>query len=147
MALLEQIDQDLKEALKIGDTERLSVLRLIKTAITNQEKQEGKTVSDDQVLAAINREIKQRQDTIDQLGSTRPEMIESDKKAIEILLKYLPDQLNEEQIKKIVDQAITQINAAGLKDMGKVMSLVMSQTKGRADGGVVSKLVREKLQS
>lgn len=153
MNLYQKIDEDFKEALKMGETERLSVLRLIKTAIINQEKQDGlsaqagKPINDDQILSLINREIKQRQDTIAQLQSTRPEMVAGDKKAIELLKKYLPQQLSIDELKKIIDQAVSQTGAKIPQDMGKVIGVVIAQTKGRADGSAVSQLVKAKLSA
>lgn len=139
------------EALKQRDELKISVLRLIKTGITNIEKQAGlpaqagKLADDDDVISVINREIKQRQDTIAQLASSRPELIAKDTAAIKILKKYLPEQLSETELQKIIDQAISQTGASSLQDIGKVMALAMAKAKGRADGQTVSQLVRQKL--
>lgn len=147
MPLITKIDDDLKNALKSGDNLKVSVLRLIKTSLTNLEKQAGTSPTDDDALTAINREIKQRQDTITQLQASRPDMVEDDKKAIEILKVYVPTQMSEQDVAAVVAQAITDTGATSPQDMGKVMGAVMAKIKGKADGQLVSTLVREKLQS
>lgn len=153
MPLITTIDNDLKNALKSGDQLKVSVLRLVKTALTNLEKQTGlpaqagKPVTDKDAIAAINREIKQRQDTIAQLEASRPEMVKDDKKAIAILKAYLPEQMSAEQLTAIIDQIITATGAHTPQDMGKVIGAVMGQVKGKADGATVANIVRQKLSS
>lgn len=147
MSLIQKIEQDLTQAFKAGETDKVAVLRLIKTSVTNFEKQANNAsqITDGDVIGIVNKEIKQRQDTIDQLSQTRPEMVEKDKQAIEILKNYLPQQMNEDELKTIIDQAVSQTGATKPQDMGKVMGVVMPQIKGKADGSLVSKLVKEKL--
>lgn len=145
MNLLDTIESDLTTALKSHDEITLSVLRLIKTSLTNYEKL-GKDTPDDSVaLNIIQKEIKQRQDTINQLEKTRPEMIKKDKKTIQILTKYLPEQLSDQELETIVSDAINKTGATTAQDMGKVIGVVMAQAKGKADGATVSQLVRTKL--
>lgn len=149
MSLVKKIDQDLTEALKSKDEAKLAVLRLVKAAITNVEKQAGNppagAPTDDDVINVIQKEIKQRQDTLSQLGQSRPELVEKNQQAIEILKPYLPAQLSAQELETIISQAIQAAGATSLQEIGKVMGQVMPQVKGRADAKSVSQLVRQKL--
>lgn len=149
MNLKEQIQNDLKDAMRAKDEQKLSIVRMLKSAIQYYEIQKGGagyTASDEDVIDVVGKEIKKRKESIalyEQGG--RPELAEKEKKEIEVLQTYLPEQLSEDEIKKIVEEAINQTGASEMKDMGKVMSTLMPKIKGKADNSIVSTLVREKL--
>jgi len=145
--LKKQITTDLIEAMKAQDAMKLSVLRMLKADIMKYEVSGADKVADDDVvLKLIKSGIKQRKDAAE--GFTKGGNEESAKKEldeIKILEKYMPEQMSEEEVKKIVQETISQLNA-GPSDFGKVMGMVMGKTKGKADGNVVSKIVKELLQ-
>lgn len=149
MNLKEQIQNDLKDAMRAKDEQKLSIVRMLKSAIQYYEIQKGGagyTASDEDVVDVVGKEIKKRKESIElyEQGG-RPELAEKEKKEIEVLQTYLPEQLSEDEIKKIVEEAINQTGASEMKDMGKVMSALMPKIKGKADNSIVSTLVREKL--
>lgn len=149
MNLKEQIQNDLKDAMRAKDEQKLSIVRMLKSAIQYYEIQKGGagyTASDEDVVDVVGKEIKKRKESIElyEQGG-RPELAEKEKKEIEVLQTYLPEQLSEDEIKKIVEEAINQTGASEMKDMGKVMSTLMPKIKGKADNSIVSTLVREKL--
>lgn len=147
MNFQEKINQDLIEALKSKDELKTSVLRMLKSAMKNKEIALGKELSDEEIIDVISKEIKQRRDSVVQYKEgNRAELAEKEEKEIDILSVYLPEQLGADELKKIVEQSITKLNASGSKDIGKVMGMVMSQVKGKADGTLVAQLVKEKLQ-
>ena len=150
MSLQEKIESDFKEAFKVGDVLRRSVLVMLKAAILNKSKEKGgsATLQDEDVLAMISLEIKRRREVIPQYrAGGRDDVAEKEEKEIAILSYYLPPQLSDDEIAKIVDEAIIQAQAEGEKDFGKVMAIVSPKTKGKAEGGRVAKIVKEKLLS
>lgn len=146
MTLREKIVSELKEAMKTGQTMKRDTLRMLDSAIKNVEIAKGKRetgLSDEEVLEVVSRSVKQRADSIRQFEEGgRPELAEKEKGEMEILKIYLPAQLSEDEIKKIVEQIIAQ----GGTDIGKVMGQVMGRVKGKADGNLVRKIVQEQLQ-
>ena len=144
--LLEQIEKDLIEAIKQIEKIKVSTLRMLKSAIHNWQIANQKEPQDGDVLAIIQKEIKARQDSVKlyKLGG-RQELAKKEAREIEILKKYLPKPLSEEAIRTKVREQITQTGASGLQDIGKVMGPLMGQFKGQADGGTVSKIVKEEL--
>lgn len=146
MSLQQQINNDFIAAMKEKDEARVSVLRLLKSALHNQQITEQKELSDDNVIKVVQKEIKQRKDSIETFVSgDRAELADKEKKELEILEKYRPQQLSDEEMVKIVEAAIVETGATGLADIGKVMGRVMPQVAGRADGGTVSAKVKELL--
>ncbi len=144
--LKQQILDDVKAAMKAKDKARLGTLRLITAAIKQREVDERIELDDTQVLAILEKMIKQRRDSIKQYEDAgRQELAEQEKSEIAIIEAYMPEGLSDEEITAMIEQAITQSNAAGMKDMGKVMGLLKSQMQGRADMGKVSGLVKQKL--
>lgn len=140
---------ELKQAMLAKDEMKTSVLRMILSALNYFEIQKGGAgyeATEEDVLAVLQKEVKQHNDSIEQfkLGN-RLELVEKETKELEIIKKYLPEQMSEEEIKKLVTEAITQTGASAISDMGKVMGALMSKTKGKADGSLVSKLVKEAL--
>lgn len=156
MALKEKISKDLTEAVKNKEELRSSVLRMFSAAILNKEKEKRyKTgqekdvyLTDEETLEVLSYEIKKRKEAaIEYERANRHEMAEKEKQEIEILKKYLPEQLSEEEVRELVREAIKETGASGQKDMGKVMAVLIPKLKGRAEGSLVSQIVKETLTS
>lgn len=144
-----RIPEDLKAAMKAKDTTALNALRALKTAMTNAAIEKGGlgTVLDEpEVLAIVRKQIKQRQDSIEQFEKHgRPELAETEKTEIGVLSRYLPAALSGEEIAAIVEQAATDTGATGKADMGKVMKRAQELADGRADGKILSGAVMKRL--
>lgn len=148
MSLKEQLFADLKTAMKEKDTLRKDTVQLIRSGILQIEKDNKTELDDEGVLDVISKQLKSRRDSLpDFLKSGRTDLIEKLNKEIEILLSYLPEQLNEDEIKKIVEEAIASVGAASIKDMGKVMAAITPKVKGRADMKAVGSYVKKMLQN
>ena len=146
MSLKDRVLQDMKEAMKARDQLRLSTLRLLVSEIKNKEIDAKGELKDEDILALIQKAVKQRQDSIAQYEKGgRQDLAEKEKAELEILKAYLPEELSKEAILKIIDQAIAATGASSPKEMGKVMREVMPKVKGRADGKLVNELVRKRL--
>lgn len=146
MSLKEKLQEDWKLAMKSKDSFRSGVISMARAAILQSEKTDGTALDDDQVIFVLYREVKQRkEDIVEFEKGKRPDLVEQAEKEIEILLDYLPQQLTEEEINEIVRAAVIEVGANSIKDMGKVMAAVQPKVKGRADGKVVSQIVKEQL--
>jgi hypothetical protein len=145
--LVEKIYTDYKEAMKARDTLKSSVLSMLRAEILNVAVAKKKdTLDDAEVVTVIKKQIKQRQDSIEQFTKGgREEMAKKEEQEMQILKGYLPAELSEADVMKIVDEAVAATGAQGMKDMGKVMKEVLARTSGQADGKLVSDLVRKKL--
>ena len=147
MSLKEQLFADLKTAMKEKDTLKKDTVQLIRSGILQIEKDNKVELDDEGVIDVISKQLKSRRDSLpDYIKSGREDLIEKLNKEIEILLSYLPEQLSEDEIQKIVEEAIAQTGATTIKEMGKVMGIVTAQVKGRADMKVVGGLVKKMLQ-
>ena len=147
MSLKEQLFADLKTAMKEKDTLKKDTVQLIRSGILQFEKDNKVELDDEGVMEIITKQLKSRRDSLpDFVKSGREDLIEKLNKEIEILLGYLPEQLSEDEIQKIVEEAIAETGAASVKDMGKVMGIVNPKLKGRADMKVVGALVKKLLQ-
>ena len=147
MSLLEKIDGDLRSAMKASDSLKVSVLRMAKAAIKNRQIDFGKELSDDDIIPVLSTLAKQRRESIEQFSKGgRQDLADKESLELAILQSYLPEQITPEELDRIVREAIKESSAAGAKDMGKVMRLVMSRTKGAADGRLVSQRVTELLE-
>lgn len=146
----QQLQEQLKQSMLAKDTEKTSVLRMLISAITYYEIQKGGagyTATDEDILSVIQKEAKQRKDSITEYEKAgRQDLVDKEQKELALLQAYLPAQMSEDDINKLVDNAISQIGATTVQDLGKVMGILVPQTKGKADGAIVSKIVREKLQ-
>jgi uncharacterized protein len=147
----QQLRDELKQAMLAKDEVKTSVLRMIISALNYFEIQKGGAgyeATEEDVLAVLQKEVKQHNDSIEQfkLGN-RQELVDKETKELEIIKKYLPEQMSEEEVKKLVSEAISQTGATAISDMGKVMGILMSKTKGKADGSLISRLVKEALTS
>lgn len=147
--LKQKIQEDLKSAMIARNEFRLSVIRMLKSALQYYEIQKGGAgyeAGDEDVLEVVGKEVKKRRESIEMFKQGgRPELAEKEEKELEILQSYLPNQMSEVQIRKFVDEAVLETGAAQLTDMGKIMAVLMPKVKGRADGNLVSRLVKERL--
>lgn len=147
----QQLKDELKQAMLAKDETKTSVLRMIISAISYFEIQKGGAgyeATEEDVQAVLQKEAKQHNDSIEQFKTAgRQELVDKETKELEIIKKYLPEQMSEEEIKKLVDEAVSQTEASAISDMGKVMGALMPKTKGKADGSLVSRLVKEALTS
>ncbi|MDU2066208.1 MAG: GatB/YqeY domain-containing protein [Sporomusaceae bacterium] len=150
MSLKEKLTTDMKEAMKAKESGKLalSVIRMVRANIKYAEI-ERKTELDDQgVLEVLAKEVKMRRDSMEEFAKgNRPDLVENLEREIEVLMQYLPKQLAEDEVRQLVKDAIAQSGAVTVKDMGKVMAVLMPSVKGKADGKLVNTLVREMLQS
>lgn len=145
----QHIRDELKQAMLAKDEVRTSVLRMLLSAIGYYEIQKGGAgyeATDEDIQTVIQKEAKKQKDSIEQYKNAgRNELVEKESKELAILEKYLPEQMGEDEIRKLVADAIAESGASSPADMGKVMSALMPATKGKADGGLVSRIVREEL--
>lgn len=150
MKLKEKITSDLKEAMKAGDALRRDTLRMLDSAIKNVEiekKKREEGLNEDETLEVISRAVKQRQDSIKQfIDGGRPELAEKEQEELTILMVYMPEQLDDNVVRKIVEEVISTTGAKSAADTGKVMGAVMGKLKGQADGNKVRQIVSEELE-
>ena len=144
--MFEKITKDLTEAMKAKDTFRTSVLRMLKSALKNEEINKKSHLTDDEVLAIIKKQVKTRKDSMNEYASyNRMDLADSLQKEIDILNEYLPEELSDEELEKIVKETITKVKAESIKQMGMVIKTISSEYGARCDMAKVSKLVKEKL--
>jgi uncharacterized protein YqeY len=143
-----RIQEDMKAAMKGGDKRKLGVIRLLMAAIKQREVDERVELDDTQILAILDKMVKQRRDSITQYEKAeRNDLAEQEQYEIEILQEYLPEALSQEEISSMIAEAITATGAESMRDMGKVMGELKPKLQGRADVGAVSALVKESLAS
>jgi len=148
MSVIERLNQDMKQAMKDKATLKLSVIRMVKAAITNEQINKGGTLSEDEELTILTRELKQRRESLQEFEKAgREDLASKTKEEIEVLTAYLPAQLSEDDIRQIVREAVATSGASSKKEMGKVMGLIMPKVKGKADGNLVQRIVSEELPS
>ena len=146
MSLRLQIAEDMKSAMRAKDASRLAAIRLLMAAIKQREVDERIELSDDQVIAAIEKMLKQRRDSISQFDAAgRQDLADIEKFEVSVLQGYMPQPLTDAEAEALVVAAIVSSGAAGVKDMGKVMAIVKPQMAGRADMGKVSALIKVQL--
>jgi len=146
MTLRERLDEDLKKAMRARDEIGLSVIRMVRSSVKNREIDQKKALDDTGIAEIITTLTKQRRESIRMFREAgRDELVAKEEKELALLLDFLPRQLTAEEIGQIVTGAITASGATGIKDLGAVMKAVMPQVTGRADGSLVSSIVREKL--
>lgn len=144
--LVEQINKELIESLKAKDEVKVSTLRMLSAAFKNAEIAKGGELTEEEIIGQISKSAKQHKESIAAYeAGGRQDLVDREKEELEILEKYLPKQMNEEEIAKIVVEVIGQTGAIGVSDTGKVIGAVMAKVKGMADGNIVSRIVREKL--
>ncbi len=146
MTLKETLENDQKAALRSGDQLRLSVTRLLRSAIHYVEVDRGGSLDDEGVLGVIAKQAKQRRESIEEFRKgRRPDLVEKEEAELAVLLGYLPAQASREEVEAVARQVISEVGARGKQDMGKVMPQVISRLRGKADGRLVSQVVQELL--
>ncbi|NEZ45708.1 GatB/YqeY domain-containing protein [Clostridium niameyense] len=146
MSLKETLQEDWKRALKAKEKDKVSVITMAKSAILLAEKDKGEALDDSEIISILSKEIKQRKEALEDFKKgNRQDLVHQNNFEIEVLLNYLPQQLTEEEITEIVKEAVQAEKANTIKDMKKVMSVVIPKTKGRADGKLVSDIVKSML--
>jgi len=144
--LRDQLNDNMKEAMRAKDKERLGVIRLALAAIKQKEIDERITLDDTAILAVLDKMIKQRRESIRQYrDANREDLAEKEEFEINVLQDYMPTALTDDELKKIIDHAIKECGATSVKDMGKLMALLKPQVQGRADMSAVSKIIKESL--
>lgn len=146
MSRITTIEEQLRVAMKARDAERRDALRLILNALKSSEKDLQRPLTEDEELQVLQRERKRRHEAADAFRSGgREEQAQSEERELEILEEFMPEPLSEDEVEDIVDNAIAEVGATSMADLGRVMADVMPQIAGRADGSTVSQIVREKL--
>lgn len=144
MNLKDRLNNDLKQAIRQGDERRKSTIRLVRAAITNAEIERGKELGDEEVLAIIAGQVKQRRESVAEFAKGgRQDLVDQEEEELRILLGYLPAQMSRQEIEAAARQVIAEVGATGLAQMGEVMRRLMPQLKGKADGSLVNQVVRE----
>lgn len=144
--LFSKLQEEMKAAMKSGDKDRLSTIRMLISEIKKVQIDSKKELSDDEIIQILQRYIKQRKEAYTQYEQAgRKDLADKELKEIEIVKQFLPPELSEEELIKIIEDTIKEVGASSIKDMGKVVKAVIEKVKGRAEGSVVSKLVKEKL--
>ena len=144
--IIDSLKQDLKEALKAQHNVKKSVYRFILSAIHNEEIKIGKQLNDEEVMKLLIKQAQQRKDSIEAFtNAKRSDLVDKETEELEIISKYLPEQISEEKIKELAQKAIQETNAESVKDLGKIMPILMKQLGGQADGKTVNKIVMELL--
>ena len=148
MAFVDNLSADLNTVIKSKDEVAVSVLRILISNIKNARIAKGSDLTEDEVLGEISKDAKRHKESIEAFKkAAREELADKEAKELEVLEKYLPEQLGRDEVEKVVDEAIAKNNAASISDMGKVMGSVMGELKGQADGNLVSEIVKEKLSA
>lgn len=147
MTLQEKIEENLISAMKEKDEEKVSTLRMLKSAIKNKEIEKKSDLDESDIIQIIQSQIKSRQDSIELYKQgERAELADKEQKEIAILKEYLPEQMSEEEIRSKVQEAIQKTGATEIKDMGKVMGILMAEIRGKANASLVSNITKEELQ-
>ncbi|WP_062234864.1 GatB/YqeY domain-containing protein [Fictibacillus sp. FJAT-27399] len=146
MSLLDRLNQDMKQAMKDKNKQKLSVIRMLKASLQNESIKLGHDLNEEEELTVLAREMKQRKDSLQEFEKAgRNDLADALKDEIVIITDYMPEQLSEEEVKDIVLAAIEQVGAVSKADMGKVMGAVMPKVKGKTDGALVNRLVQQNL--
>jgi uncharacterized protein YqeY len=146
MGLQEKLLDDMKTAMKSGNKVALETLRMLRSQLKNASIAKGEDLSEEDVIGVLSKEAKKRKESFELYRQGgREDLAEKEEMEMQIIVSYLPEALSEEELAKIIDKAIVETEAESLRDMGKVMGVVMPQVKGRADGKAVQEMVKKKL--
>ena len=146
MSLIERIEDELKEAMRARDQERTDTLRMTLASLRSAEKELQRPLKEDEELQVLQRERKRRNEAADAFREgDRAEQADKEERELAVIEEFMPEPMSEEDVERIIDDAIAETGATSLRDLGRVMADVMPQVAGRADGSTVSQLVREKL--
>jgi len=144
--LITQLESDIGDAMKLRDEVRTTTLRLLKSSLNNYKIELGHDLTMQEALSVLQKEAKKHQDSISQFDSAgRQDLVEEERTELDIIKKYLPEQMSEEAVAKAVDEAIAEVGASSMADMGKVIGLVRQKTAGQADGSLIAELTKQKL--
>jgi hypothetical protein len=144
--LIDQLESDLAEAMKLRDEVQVTTLRLLKSSLKNYEIDLGHDLTMQEALSVLQKEAKKHQDSINQYNSANREDLAKEEQAeLDVIEKYLPEQMPREELEKIVDKVIAELNATGPADMGKVIGKVRAETEGKADGAMIAEIAKSKL--
>lgn len=145
--MVEKLKQDMIEAMKNKEKERLTVIRMVKAAMDQEHIDRKREINDELLIDVVNKQIKMRKDSISEFEKGgRSDLIEATQREVDILMNYLPEQLSIEEVKDIISAIFDEVKPEGQRDMGKVMKEATSQLKGKADMKEVSNIIKEKLQ-
>ena len=148
MPIFETISDDLNEALKCGDKNRVSILRMIKSAVKNREIEKKAPLDDDEVKAILKTFVKRAKESIEQFTNAgRTELVEKEKQELAVVQNYLPKQLSEEETKSMISDIVKELGSVGPQDMGKIMKAVMGKARGLVDGKLANKLLKKILEA
>lgn len=149
MSVYDQLNSDLKDAMKARDKVRLGVIRGLKSQIMNAEVDNGnQKLTDEQISSVVMKEIKQQKESLEEFQkANRDDLVKDQSAKLKIAEEYAPKQLSEDEVGAIVNQTIEQLHAESMADFGKVMGAIMPKVKGKADGSIINKLVKKQLQS
>ncbi len=146
--MIEKIEADLKAAMQAGETDKVAVLRLLKSALHNQKINLGHDLSDAEAIAALEKEAKQRKDSIEAYEkANRQDLADPEKAELKVIEDYLPEKMSEGDLSKIIDEVIAETGADSAAQMGQVIGKVREKTAGQADGAMIASLVRQKLNA
>lgn len=146
MELLDQLESDLAEAMKLRDEVKTTTLRLLKSAMKNYQIELGHDLTMQEALSVLQKEAKKHQDSINQYqGANREDLAKEEEAELEVIKEYLPEQMGREDLEKVVDQVIAETGAKGPADMGKVIGGVRQKTEGKADGAMIAEIAKSKL--
>ena len=146
MGLQEKLLDDMKTAMKSGNKVALETLRMLRSQLKNASIAKGEDLSEEDVIGVLSKEAKKRKESLELFRQGgREDLAEKEEMEMQIIASYLPEALSEDELAKIVDKAVVETEAESLRDMGKVMGVVMPQVKGRADGKAVQEMVKKKL--
>ena len=144
---MEKLDKDMIEAMKAKDKEKLTVIRMVKASLKQEQIDHKKEINDDLLIDVVNKQIKMRKDSITEFEKgNRADLVEKTQNEIDILMAYLPEQLSSEEVIKVIDEIFAEVKPESQKDMGKVMKEAQAKLKGKADMKEVSTIIRERLQ-
>lgn len=145
--MVEKLKQDMIEAMKNKEKDRLTVIRMVKASMDQEHIDRKKEINDELLIDVVNKQIKMRKDSIVEFEKGgRSDLVEKTQSEIDLLLNYLPEQLSSEEVYKIIDEIFAEVKPEGQKDMGKVMKEATAKLKGKADMKEVSNIIKEKLQ-
>jgi uncharacterized protein len=143
-----RLQQEMREALKAGQKLRLGALRMLAASVKNREVELGHELSDEELVEVATGEVKRRKEAAEAFdGGGRPELAEKERQERAVLQTYLPAQLSEDEVNALIEEAVVATGASGPGDLGKVMGYVMGKARGRVDGGMVNRLVRDRLEA
>ena len=146
--MVEKLEKDMIAAMKEKDKERLTVIRMVKASLKQEQIDHKKELNDELLIDVVNKQIKMRKDSITEFEKgNRTDLIEKTQFEINVLMEYLPEQLSKEEVEKIIDEIFAEVKPESQKDMGKVMGPAQAKLKGKADMKEVSTIIKEKLQS